>query len=171
MKFVLDEAPRLDVLKKRRKHCVCKYCGHKLQIKQIVFSDLDDARTELFCPNCQKLDYGVEKIIYDNARYYVEENHFNMFPDLDDNQMSQRMTIAKTAEIMTWICQHTGVLDDNGFTIDIKDDEVIPQNQLDMTSDEVEEIGRILFNGASANELSEKDVYSAEDKKMKYAAE
>lgn len=140
MKFILNDAPRLDILKERRKHCVCKYCGHQLEIRQIVFSELDDARTELFCPECQKLDYGVEKVIYDNARYYIDENKFNMFPDLDDNQMSRRMTVAKTAEIMTWICNHTGILTDTGFTIPVDEVDAVPSGELDLSAQEVDAI-------------------------------
>lgn len=160
MKFTLDNAPRLEVLKERRRHCVCKYCGHELEIKQIVFSELDDARTELFCPNCQKLDYGVEKIIYDNAKYYIAENRFNMFPDLDDNQMSQRMTIAKTAEIMTWICQHTEVLTDTGFTIPVDEVEAVPQNQLDLTAAEVDALSDedLVIEDVAKQKVDEEDL-------------
>lgn len=140
MKFILNDAPRLDILKERRKHCVCKYCGHELEIRQIVFSELDDARTELFCPECQKLDYGVEKIIYDNACYYIEENKLNMFPDLDDNQTSRRMTVAKTAEIMTWICTHTGILDDAGFSVPVDEAAAVPSGELDLSASEVDAI-------------------------------
>ena len=39
---------RLDMLKKRTKRCVCKYCGGRLKLRRIIFSDYEDARIEIF---------------------------------------------------------------------------------------------------------------------------
>lgn len=111
---------RLDMLKNRTKRCVCKYCGGELKLRQIIFSELDDARIEIFCKNCERVEYGVEKEIYQSAEFFVEEMAFNHYPDLDDNQRRKQMNIAKVCEIMAWENRNMGFLDTDGFTVPVK---------------------------------------------------
>ena len=108
---------RLSMLKKRVKRCVCKYCGEPLTLRRIVFSDWEDARVEIFCENCGRIEFGVEPEIYTNAQYFVEETGFNCYPDLDDNEKTKQMTIAKVCEIMTWENQNIGILTPEGFCV------------------------------------------------------
>ncbi len=108
---------RLASLKERTKRCVCKYCGGKLQLRQIVFSTFEDTRIEIFCKNCDRIEYGVEQEIFKNAIFYVEETKFNCYPDLDDNKRTKQMSSAKVCEIMTWITQNMGFLGPDGFII------------------------------------------------------
>lgn len=117
---------RLDVLKRRSKRCVCKYCGGPLVLKRIIFSSFEDARVEIFCKDCARIEYGVEPAIYQSARYFVEHSGFNCFPDLDGNERTKQMTISKVCEIMAWQDQNFGILNENGFTIPL----AINENQL-----------------------------------------
>lgn len=39
---------RVDVLKQRAGRCCCKFCGGKLVVRRIIFSEDEDARIELF---------------------------------------------------------------------------------------------------------------------------
>ena len=110
---------RLEVLKKRMKRCVCKYCGSNLKLRRIIFSEFEDARVEMFCSECDRIEFGVEPAIYQSARFFVDNSHFNCYPDMDDSILSRQMTIAKVAEIMTWENQNLGFLDSNGFTVSI----------------------------------------------------
>ena len=105
------------MLKQRSARCVCKYCGGHLKVRQIIFSEYEDARVELFCQSCDRIEFGVEPEIYDNARYYVEETGFNCFPDLEDNGKTKQMTMAKVCEIMTWENQNLGILTQEGFCV------------------------------------------------------
>ena len=107
---------RLALLKRRTKHCVCKYCGGALRLRRIIFSDFADARVEIFCEHCDRIEYGCEPEIYQNARYFVEELDFTCYPDLEANERTKRMTIAKVCEIMMWGDKHLGFLTDEGFT-------------------------------------------------------
>ena len=84
---------RVDMLKKRTKRCVCKYCGG--------------------------IEFGVEKEIYDSAKYFVENSRFNCYPDLDDSENTKQMTIAKVCEIMSWENQNLGFLNSDGFVVPI----------------------------------------------------
>lgn len=108
---------RLEMLKKRTKRCVCKYCGGELKLRQIFFSELDDMRIEIFCKNCNRIEFGVEPEIYKSARFFVEQTEFNYFQNMDNTDSILQMNIAKVSEIMSWICQNLGILEDTGFNI------------------------------------------------------
>lgn len=110
---------RINILKERTTHCVCKYCGGQLHLRRIIFSNTEGARIEIFCEHCNRIEFGVEKEIYQCARNFVEKFNFNCFLDLEDNETTKRMNIAKVCEIITWADQKRGLLDDNGFTTDI----------------------------------------------------
>lgn len=116
-KFNFQSEKRLNMLKKRTKRCVCKYCGGKLKLRRIIFSSYEDARIEIFCESCDRIEFGVEPEIFSSAKYFVENSRFNCYPDMDDNGLTRQMTIAKVAEIMAWENQNLGLLNGNGFTV------------------------------------------------------
>ena len=110
---------RLNMLRKRAERCVCKYCGESLEIRKIIFVDMPQAKTEIFCPSCNKIEFGVEKEIYQSAKYFVEEFEFNHYPQLDLTESSKKMNIAKVCEIMSWNAMHLGILTNDGFNISV----------------------------------------------------
>ena len=131
------------MLKQRKKRCVCKYCGGMLKLKRIIFSEYEDARIEIFCSECNRIEFGVEKEIYASAKYFVENSGFNCFPDLDDNERTKQMTISKGCEIMAWEARNFGILNENGFTIDLKMNEnmlgqCVVFTEDDLCDDEIE---------------------------------
>ena len=99
---------------------MCKYCGGKLKLRRIIFSDFEDSRIEIFCKDCDRIEFGVEPEIYASAKFFVENSKFNCYPDLDDNEKTKQMTIAKVCEIMAWENQNIGILDGSGFNIPLK---------------------------------------------------
>ena len=115
-----SQKSRIEELKARTKRCCCKYCGGELEVKRIIYSEYENARIEIFCKNCERVEYGVEKEIYQSAEFFVEEMAFNHYPDLDDNQRRKQMNIAKVCEIMAWENRHMGFLDTDGFTVPVK---------------------------------------------------
>lgn len=119
MKTVFNTSGRLEELKGRARRCCCKYCGGSLEVRRIIFSEYEDARIEIFCKDCDRIEYGVEAEIYKSAKYFVEEIKFNHYPDLDDNQLRTQMNIAKVCEIMTWENKNLGFLDGRGFTVPV----------------------------------------------------
>ena len=98
----MEKKSRLEIMKARAKRCVCKYCGGKLELRRIAFSDYGEARSELYCPVCQRIEFGTEPEIYQGATYFVDNLEFNHYPGLDDNEKTRRMNIAKVCEIMAW---------------------------------------------------------------------
>ena len=120
MDFSFQAQGRVDMLKGRAKRCVCKYCGGRLRLKRIIFSDHEDARVEIYCDNCERIEYGVEQEIYQSARYFVGELKFNCYPNQDANESTRRMTIAKVCEIMAWENKNLGLLDRDGFRVPLE---------------------------------------------------
>lgn len=117
MKYMSNK--RFEMLKERTKRCVCKYCGGELHLRQIIFSSYDEIRVEIFCRDCNRIEFGVEPEIYKSASYFVDETEFNCFPDLDDSEKTRQMTVAKVCEIMTWQNQNIGILTPDGYQISI----------------------------------------------------
>lgn len=125
MDFSYGATGRMAVLKKRSARCRCKYCGGALKLKSIAFSEFIDARVELYCGYCDRIEYGVEPEIYQSAQYFVEELGFNCFPDLDDNQVTKEMSQAKVCEIMNWVTKNLGFIGDDGFKVPLEINENI----------------------------------------------
>lgn len=130
---------RLSMLKKRTKRCVCKYCGGKLKLRRIIFSDFEDARIEIFCSSCNQIEFGTEREIYASAKFFVENSGFNCFPDLDDNENTKQMTIAKVCEIMAWENQNLGMLTPQGFTVPIQMNENFVGECITLSDEDLEE--------------------------------
>lgn len=137
---------RLSMLKKRTKRCVCKYCGGRLKLRRIIFSDYEDARIEIFCNDCERIEFGAEQEIYASAKFFVENSRFNCYPDLDDNENTKQMTIAKVCEIMAWENQNLGMLTPQGFVVPIQMNEnfvgeciTLSEEDLEDDEDEIED--------------------------------
>lgn len=111
---------RMDALKQRTKRCCCKYCGAPLALKRIIFSDFTDARLEIYCEHCERIEYGVEPEIYKSAKNFVDNLEFNYYRDMDQNEKSYEMNVAKVAEILSWGLKNMGLLDDDGLKIPVE---------------------------------------------------
>ena len=116
MEYSYQSASRLEAIKKRAARCVCKYCGSRLKLHRIVFSEYEDARVEIFCSHCDRIEYGVEPEIYTCARYFVDELGYNGYPDLDESETTRQLNIAKVSEITAWALKNLGFLTEEGFT-------------------------------------------------------
>lgn len=114
-----ENEKRLSMLKKRKKRCVCKHCGGNLELKQIIFHEIKEARIELFCPKCEKMEYGVEPEIYLSACNFIDNWTFDYYPNLDQNIKKRQMNIAKISEILSWGCQNIGILNEQGFSVPV----------------------------------------------------
>ena len=131
---------RVTMLKERSARCVCKYCGGQLRVRQIIFTEYEEARIELFCKDCDRIEFGVEPEIYTNAQYFVEETGFNCYPDLDDNEKTKQMTIAKVCEIMAWENKSLGILSREGFTMPLDVNTAIVGECVILTDDDLAEM-------------------------------
>ena len=117
---MIDKESYLLEIENRSKRCLCKYCGGKLEIHKIFFGTVETARTEIFCDNCDRIEYVVEPEIYNVAKSYVREFAFNCYPDLEESQQTTDLNIARVCEILTWYSQSLGVLTPDGFIPEVQ---------------------------------------------------
>lgn len=130
-------ADRVETLKRRKKRCVCKYCGGPLVIRRILFSDVADARVELYCEACERIEYGVEPEIYQSACNFVDNLDVDFYDTLDDNSKKHQMNVAKISEIMAWGFRNTGLLTADGFTVAMDTKNGIWEECMVMRNDQV----------------------------------
>lgn len=130
---------RIENLKQRIGRCVCKFCGGPLSIKRITFSDFEEARLEIFCEACDRIEFGVEPEIYRSAQNFVDAVEFQYYLDLENNARTRRMNVAKVCEIMAWGYKNVGLLDADGFTVPVKVDDGILDETLVLSEDELAE--------------------------------
>lgn len=102
-------------LKERSGRCVCKFCGSPLKTKFIIFNKYGGQGTELFCEHCQRIEYGVESEIYDLAAEFVDEFDFNYYLDMEEDETSRELNIAKINEILSWGLRRMGILSEIGL--------------------------------------------------------
>ena len=117
MESLYTAGNRIEVLKKRAERCVCKFCGGQLQLRRIIFNDIKEARVEIFCPQCDRIEFGVEPQIYKSAKNFVENLEFNYYETMNQSEKTHKMNIAKVCEIIGWSMKDMGYLDQNGFTV------------------------------------------------------
>jgi len=145
MDFSYKAEGRIESLKKRAKRCVCKYCGKPLRLKRIIFNDIEDARIEIYCDFCDRIEFGVEPEIYRSALYFVEEIGFNCYGDLENNEKTKRMNVAKICEIMSWGNKNIGILSNDGFEVPLKMNENLVGECLVLSDEDLDAIEDIVI--------------------------
>lgn len=130
---------RVETLKKRKNRCVCKYCGGSLAITRIMFSDIKDARIELYCDNCERIEYGIEPEIYQSACNFVDNLEVDFYDTLDNNDSKRLMNIAKVCEIMAWGYRNVGLLNADGFTVELDMNNEVWEECMILENDQVPE--------------------------------
>ena len=140
MEISYNTQGRVEMLKRRTKRCVCKYCGQHLGLRRISFSEIEEARVEIFCPVCNRLEFGVEPEIYHCALYFVEEMGFNYYPEMVQSEKTKRMNIAKVCEIMAWENKSLGILSREGFTMPLDVNTAIVGECVILTDDDLAEM-------------------------------
>jgi len=119
MDFSYHAEHRIEMLKKRTQRCVCKYCGSPLELRRVIFHDIAEARVDIFCSVCDRIEFGVEPEVYMSACNFVDNLEFDYYMNFDNNEKKRQMNIAKVSEIMSWCCKNLGILDQTGFTISL----------------------------------------------------
>ena len=108
------QSARLKDLYTRASRCVCRYCGQGLSLRKVTY---DEAKIELYCEQCDRIEYGVEPPIYQVAEYFVEEMGYDHYPHIDQSLRKKRMNIAIICDIIAWGFKNTGLLREDGFTV------------------------------------------------------
>ena len=111
---------RMEDLVSRSERCCCKQCGGKLEVRIVVYNKYGGSGAELYCDHCQKIEYGTEPEIYRAAKNFVDRLGFNHFVDLEENERTYMLNIAKVCEILSWGGKYWGLLEKDGFNIALK---------------------------------------------------
>lgn len=113
------EQTRLQELKIRTKNCCCRYCGGALKLRRILYGNVKEGRVEIFCTDCDRIEYGIKREIYLAAKYFVDEFAFNIYPEQDDSVQTFQMNVAKVCDIMAWGFKKLDLLDYAGFKVPV----------------------------------------------------
>ena len=112
-----EESARIIELKKRTNRCVCRFCGGALSLRKITYAAYNEAKIDIFCDHCDRIELGVEPEIYAVAAYYIDELRYDHYPDLDDSAYKRRMNIAAVCNILEWGLKNMNLVDKSGFTV------------------------------------------------------
>ena len=137
MDFSYHAENRIVMLKERTERCVCKYCGSPLELRRVIFHDIDEARIDIFCSECDRIEFGVEPEVYMSACNFVDNLEFDYYMNFDNNEKKRQMNVAKVSEIMSWCCKNIGILNREGFTIPLNAVESDKAECLVLTSEEI----------------------------------
>lgn len=105
-----------EKLRERENRCVCRQCGSRLEVRLIIFNQYGGQGLELYCPNCRRIEYGVEPEIYALAKQFVEENEFNYFLDMAEDERNFMLNVSKVSEIIAWVFREIEICDSNGIS-------------------------------------------------------
>lgn len=118
-----EQSVRIQELRDRAARCRCRYCGHPLTLRKITYAAYDEAKIELYCEQCNRIESGAEPEIYKIAEYYVDAMKYDHFPNLDNSFRKRRMNISIICDILTWGFKNSGLLDKDGFNVALHLDE------------------------------------------------
>lgn len=107
------------MIKERQKRCVCKMCGGNLEIRMIIYNQYGGQGLDLYCPQCEQINFGIEPEIYALASKFVDEFEFNYYTDMVENERNRRLNIAKICDISAWILKKGGLLTDEGLKTEL----------------------------------------------------
>lgn len=107
--------------KKRAERCVCKMCGAAIEPRIVIYNKYGGSGVELYCPHCQRIEYGTEKEIYQIARDFVDNVEFDYFTEMEEGERRYQLNISKVCEMLSWIYRKNSILDKNGIKETMKD--------------------------------------------------
>ncbi len=110
---------RIEMLQGRLKRCCCKDCGSDLVLQRVTYSVDEAERLEIYCPQCKKIEFGVEREIYAAAKYFIDALSEPCAWDAVDQKKMRDKNVAKTAEIMAWGFSQLGVVGENGWNFPV----------------------------------------------------
>ena len=140
-----QKLPRVEHLKERAKDCCCSYCGGDLAVRRILYQTTAEYRIELYCDNCEKIEYGVPRALYDSAKAAIERLGFNYYSETEEGVTRNQMNIAKLSTLTAWQLRYLGMIDDErlkdaaeGSTQSMDTNTIVSEDDLDELLKEVE---------------------------------
>ena len=137
-----EQSVRIQELRDRAARCRCRYCGHPLTLRKITYAAYDEAKIELFCEQCNRIESGAEPEIYKIAEYYVDAMKYDHFPNLDNSFRKRRMNISIICDILTWGFKNSGLLDKEGFNVALNLDEDLMGEAVSLSDSYLESLNK-----------------------------
>ena len=120
-KFHESEGAYVQGLRKRMRRCCCRYCGGKLEMRELTYSNCEMGRIELFCKDCGRMEYGVEPEIYEWAVNFVRNSGYDGYAVMEEGVEKERMNVARVCEIAGKAMMDLGIVDEEGFRLGIRE--------------------------------------------------
>lgn len=92
-----------ETLQERAKSCICKMCGGPIEVRRIVYNKYGGTGLELYCPTCERIEYGTQPTFFHYAKAFVEEIEFDYFTEMEEGLRHDQLNIAKVCEILSWM--------------------------------------------------------------------
>ena len=118
-----EQEVRINEMRKRASRCVCRYCGNPLTLRKLTYAAYDEAKIEIYCEHCDRIEYGTEPEIYKIAKYYVNKMGFDHYLYMDESVRKNQMNISMICSILEWGYKSIEILEKDGFNIEIHFDE------------------------------------------------
>lgn len=103
------------IIAERAERCVCKMCGGPLEPKIVIYNKYGGSGLELYCPHCNKIEYGTEPEIYKLAKDYVEHVEYDYFTEMEEGRRHFELNISKVCETLSWVMKCLEVQDSKGI--------------------------------------------------------
>lgn len=104
----------------RAERCVCKMCGNKLETRIMIYNKYGGSGVELYCPACQRIEYGTEPEIYQIAKDFVDSVEFDYFTEMEEGNHRYQLNVSKMCEVLSWIYRKNGILGTTGVKEEMK---------------------------------------------------
>lgn len=86
-----------------------------MEEKIIIYNKYGGSGLELYCPSCKKIEYGTEPEIYHLAKSFAYDMEFDYYTEMEPNNESFQLNVAKVCEILSWQFRKLGLLDSKGL--------------------------------------------------------
>lgn len=111
----MEHAMDYELMQERGQRCVCKHCGSALELRMVIFCQYGGQGLELFCPICERIEYGIEPEVYRLAKEFVEGYEFNYYLDMAEDERNRQLNIAKVSEMFGWLLDRLMLCDEYGM--------------------------------------------------------
>lgn len=137
-----DQSERIKKLQTRAARCKCRYCGSPLTLRKITYAAYDEAKIELYCEHCDRIESGTEPELYKLAEYYVDAIKYDHYPNLDDSISKRRMNVAVVCDILNWGFKNSDLLDQEGFKVELHLDEDLMGEAISLSSSYLDSLNK-----------------------------
>lgn len=99
----------------RAERCICRQCGGKIVPSIVILDQYGGQEMDLYCPQCERVDFGIEPEIYDMAKVFIERFEYNYYVDMEEGERLTKLNTGKIVEMLSWFLKNLGLVDQDGI--------------------------------------------------------